>query len=103
MWFLSKFILASTFALFIFQNSTQQAASQSAAPAQGAVTSPAPGKTADTVSTNSAVAPTQAVITVHGLCGAGSQKGNDGSNSCTRIMTREQFENLAEALNVGGR
>ena len=98
MWFLSKVGLAGVLAFFIFQNSTDQAAHQNAAATQAVPTNQRqPTESAGTTDT---VGTAQAVITVRGLCDPGSQKG---TNSCTRVMTREQFENLADALNVGGR
>lgn len=92
MWFLSKVVLSSALTLFILQNSTQQAGDQSGSSVQGATNSSSPG--------NPAMASTEAVITVRGLCQANSPKAE--ANSCTAVMTREQFENLAEALNAGG-
>ena len=102
MWFLSKVVLASALALFILQNSTRQAGDQSGSSVQGPTSSSSPGKAAGTanVITNPAVASAEAVITVRGLCQANSPKAE--AHSCTAVMTREQFENLAEALNAGG-
>jgi parvulin-like peptidyl-prolyl cis-trans isomerase-like protein len=42
----------------------------------------------------------QPVITIHGLCSEGASK--TGKGTCTKIITREEFEKLMNALNPGG-
>jgi parvulin-like peptidyl-prolyl isomerase len=44
----------------------------------------------------------QSVITVHETCAASEQKKNLAGGSCDRVMTREKFESLLNALNPGG-
>jgi hypothetical protein len=79
----------------------QKAQSASAKPAQS---SSQPVKVAATAP---AVADAQPVITIHGLCGdraAISAQANpaNGQSSCSRIITREQFEKLMKILNPEG-
>ena len=46
---------------------------------------------------------TQAVITVHGVCDqSSSQKAQPGPDSCVTVISREQFEILAKAVNPTG-
>jgi hypothetical protein len=45
------------------------------------------------------VAPSEAVITIHGLCEPGKQPGTD-EKSCTTVVTREAFEKLVNSMNV---
>jgi len=63
-----------------------------------------PGKPAESNSPSSAVAATQPVITVRGLC---AQRGDDKAKSnsagdCVRALNREQFDVLVNALNPDG-
>ena len=66
--------------------------------------SPAGQKAATTpqkpVDSASSVAPSQPVITAHGVCD-GAQKNGAGTkdDSCTTVLTREQFDTLLSSLN----
>ncbi len=57
---------------------------------------PAPGEQAPK---QEEVAASDAVITIHGLCDPGKQPGA-GEQSCTKVVTREAFENLINSMNV---
>src|SRR5262249_46928655 len=48
-----------------------------------------------------AVAPDQAVIRIQGICSAAASKV-DTTASCATVVTREEFEKLAQALEEGG-
>jgi len=99
MWFLSKIALVGTLIFLMLQNSTQPAGKASSP--KGASAGSQEQK--QTVSTSSTVGPTQPVITVHGLCDVGPGKSGEAASSCSKVMTREQFEALAAALNPGGK
>ncbi len=48
------------------------------------------------------VAPSQPVITVHRACGESkATPAADSANPCIAVVTREQFENLVQALHPG--
>lgn len=44
------------------------------------------------------VAPDAPVVTIHGLCAAGQPQ----SDSCTLVLTRQQFEAMVSSLNISG-
>jgi hypothetical protein len=73
---------------------------QASAPQAKANPSPAQGPAAPTgvsVKTESQVAPGDPVITVKGVCEDASKQGDD----CKTVVTREQFEKMANALQPG--
>lgn len=84
---LTTLLIAGAIALW-FQSSTQN-------PGQANAGSTAPPSAAT-------VAPSQAVITVHGVCEEGQEKSAGEAPSCVTVITREQFEKLEHALNPGG-
>src|ERR1043166_3956572 len=45
------------------------------------------------------VAPSDAVITIHGLCNQAGTSGMAG-NACTTVVTRQQFDAVLNGLNV---
>ena len=97
MWFLSKIALVGTLIFLMLQNSTQPAGKTSSP--KGASAGSQGSK--EVASTSSTVGPTEAVITVRGLCEGSAQKSvND--TSCTKVITREEFETLVAALNPEG-
>lgn len=64
---------------------------------------PAAAPTANTSDTDlsSKIDPARPVITIHGLCDGGAQKNKDAA-SCSKVISREEFEKLVSALNPGG-
>jgi hypothetical protein len=100
MWLLNVLVVLSGLTFSLLQTSASDQASshpksQQAAEAQA---SPVPAMPADSAST---VGETQAVITVHGLCAEGVASRKPG-NSCSKQITRKDFERLMNALNPGG-
>lgn len=89
MWLLTRLSLASALTLVFFQNPASK--SQPPSAAAGAKTS------ADKAET---VAPGKPVITVHGVCDTSNAKAPT-SEACVTVVTREQFENLEQALHPG--
>jgi hypothetical protein len=86
MWTAAKFLLTSSFALFWLQNA------------------PNPAETAKAATSSSAkvtLSPAQPVITVRGVCDAGKKQNTMDASSCTTVVTKEQFERLAQALHPG--
>ena len=61
----------------------------------------APAKARESADGSPAVAATQPVITVRGLCSHGQPNAIDASG-CTKTISREQFEALVHALNPEG-
>lgn len=78
--------------------STQTASAN--APANNSDASP--GKNVPPASPNASpqLAASDPVITIHGLCNAASTKPN--SNSCTTVVTRQQFDEVVNGLNAIG-
>ena len=75
--------------------------------AQSATTpapAPPPANAPQAASPSTAVvAPGDAVITLHGLCtGAEKNAGAADANSCTTVITKEQYDNLLHAISVPG-
>src|SRR5215469_1068162 len=100
MWFLTKFALIGVLMFLIFQNSTQRAGKQTASSTKA---EPASSQaTKEIANPSSTVGPTQAVITVHGLCDQAPGKDETNPASCSKIITREQFEMLVSVLNPEG-
>lgn len=67
--------------------------------------SPAPPASAPQAPSSAApvVASDDAVITLHGLCaGAEKNAGAADANSCTTVITKEQYDNLLHAISVPG-
>ncbi len=98
---LTKLALGGGIALSLLQTSvpsTQEANGISVKPVQ-TTQQPQAMKTAAMAA---AVADTQPVITIHGLCDDSSAKVADKGSSCSRIITREQFEKLIKVLNPEG-
>jgi len=51
---------------------------------------------------SSAVGPAQPVITVHNLCDQSAGRGTGDLALCSKVITREEFEGLVDALNTDG-
>lgn len=104
MWLLNVLVVASgiTFSLLQTPASGQISSHEKSNQVAQGQTSSVPPKQELPPDSTSAVGETQAVITVRGLCAekAGS-KGQPG-NSCTKQITRKEFERLTHALNPGG-
>jgi hypothetical protein len=50
-----------------------------------------------------AVAASEPVVTIHGICHDQSIQPDTAANSCTTIVTREAFEKLLDSMNVTGK
>lgn len=70
----------------------------STAPAQNGSPQNPPAQAAAPAPPAASVAPTQPVITIKGLCPKGAPAPADKS-SCTTVITRAEFDRLAEAVN----
>jgi hypothetical protein len=91
MWTVAKLLLAGGISLLWFQNATQNPGGKTSEASTGP----------DTKATAAAVAPSQPVITVHGVCEEGKEKGAADASACVTVITREQFEKLEQALHQG--
>lgn len=78
---------------FCFFTIGAQAQPQASQPAAGTAATPASGR--------ESVGPTQAVITVQGICNA-DHASAAAPGACVTTMTREQFESLVNAFNPNG-
>lgn len=92
----AKLLLAVPLSLCLFQNATPGPEKKAGSAAETS----APPASADSTTT---VAPKQPVITVYGICGEGKVKPASAASPCISVMNREQFENLMNALNPGGK
>lgn len=90
---IQPFVLATGLVFFLLQSAGPAAAAQKAS---------APAAHLQSAGTDSEVSATQPVITIHGLCNEGASKGQKEADSCSKVITREQFEKLMNALNPGG-
>ena len=104
MWFLTVLVVASgiTFSLLQTPASEQISSreqSNQTAQAQG---SSVPSKGERPVDSASAVKDTEPVITIRGLCAEGAGSKSQPGNSCSKQITRKEFERLMNALNPGG-
>jgi hypothetical protein len=93
------FILTLTVAAaaMLTQQPKQEKSPVASAPAQAVQTPAAPAAPAPTIS------PNQPVIMIHGVCGAGSTSKSAATPdpaSCTRSVTKEQFEKVLGYLNA---
>jgi len=85
------------------QTSPVPPAAQAATPAKPAVVPPQPANTAAPMAQN--VAPNAAVITIHGVCPSGAAAAPRGTGKAAKpatVLTKTQFENLINAINVNG-
>jgi len=96
MWLLNVLVIASGLIFPILQTPASDQASPHAKSQQAAEV---PTKPTDSVS---AVGETQAVITIRGLCAEGGGSSGKPGNSCSKQITRKDFERLMRALNPGG-
>ena len=70
-------------------------------PIRGQTVANNPPASSDAADLTSKIDPAQPVITIHGVCDGAAQKNKD-SASCSKVITREEFEKLVNALNPGG-
>jgi hypothetical protein len=97
MWTLTKLFITGVMTLFWLQNA---APNPGTTPNVASASSPSKAPAA----TTAAVAASQPVMTVHGVCeeSEGSkEKTASNASSCVTIITREQFEKLVQALHPG--
>jgi hypothetical protein len=82
---------------------------QTAAPAGAATSSPAaskqvPASVPQKQPVKAVVNPSDAVITIHGLCNSpASAKASAGSAGCNTVVTRQEFDGVVDGLNALGR
>jgi PPIC-type PPIASE domain len=94
MWTLTKLFIAGTVALFCFQSSSPNSGS---VPGGASLTS---GSVVPDDKTTAA--PAQPVITVHNICAETKDTTGSQSGPCTTVVSRGEFENLINALNLAG-
>ena len=104
MWVVNVLLAASGIAFL--QNATPGLVSsrEKLGPATAEQVSSAPAKPERPADSDSAptVGDTQAVITIHGLCAEGAGGSGQPAPSCSKQITRKEFESLMNALNPGG-
>ena len=96
-----RFFLVSAAALSMLQISgaaQKEIQKASSATEHSPVTHELAASSKESTSTVS-VKPSEPVITVQGLCRGGTDTNDAG---CNKVMTREEFENLLNAINPGG-
>jgi len=104
MWLLNALVILSGLTFSILQTPASGQISSSEKPNQavkGRASSvpPKPERPADSAS---AVGETQAVITIRGLCAQSAGSSRQSESSCSKQITRKDFERLMRALNPGG-
>jgi len=98
---LNVFVVLSGLTFSLLQTSASDQASSHAKSQQAAEerASSVPAKPMDSAS---AVGETQAVIMIRGLCTQGAGGSRQSEGSCSKQITRKDFEGLMRALNPGG-
>jgi hypothetical protein len=104
MWLVNVLVVLSglTFSLLQTPASGQISSSEKqnqAAERQASSIPPKPERPADSAS---AVGEAQAVITIRGLCAQDANNSSKPGDSCSKQITRKDFERLMHALNPGG-
>ncbi len=101
MWLVNVLVVASGITFALLQTPASGQISSSEKPNQAAEhqASSVPAKPADSAS---AVGEAQAVITIRGLCAQNAGSSGKPGNSCSKQITRKDFERLMHALNPGG-
>src|SRR5438132_2622050 len=101
MFFRKIFIVAGGISLGLFQNAVPATGPQnSSKQPQGpptSVTTPTTASPRESKAPDNSVGPTQPVITIHALCETAADAA-----SCNKVITREAFEKLMNALNPSG-
>jgi hypothetical protein len=103
MWLVNILVVLSGLTLSLLQTpasdqTSSHAKSQQAAEGRASSVPPKPEPT----DSASAVGETQAVITIRGLCAEDPTSSRKPRNSCSKQITRKEFERLMHALNPGG-
>jgi hypothetical protein len=104
MWLVNVLVVASGITFSLLQISASKQISPSEKPGQAAQrqTSSVPAKPDPPVDSASAVKDTEPVITIRGLCAEEAGSKSHPANSCSKQITRKEFERLLHALNPGG-
>jgi hypothetical protein len=104
MWLLNVLVVASGITFSLLQTAASEQISSHEKPNQAAEgqSSSVPPKLERPVDSASAVGDGQAVITIRGLCAEGAGSSSQPENSCSKQITRKDFERLMRALNPGG-
>src|SRR5579864_460565 len=104
MWLVNVLVVLSgiTFSLLQTPASRQISSSEKSNQAAEGQASSVPAKPARPADSASTVGETQAVITIRGLCAEGSASSGKPGNSCSKQITRKEFERLMRALNPAG-
>lgn len=104
MWLVNVLVVASGIIFSLLQTPASGQISSSEKPNQAAEgqASSVPPKPARPADSASAVGETQAVITIRGLCAEVAGTKSQPGNSCSKQITRKDFERLMSALNPGG-
>jgi hypothetical protein len=107
---LTKLVFSGAATLCCLPSSVYMAKAQNPSPQSAEAKKPA-GQTASptgasegrkTAESTPPVPATDPVITLNGLCSAGTAEPSGGSNSCKTVITRDQFERLVAAFNLSG-
>jgi hypothetical protein len=104
MWLVNVLVVAIGIAFSLLQTPASEQISSREKPNQAAEgqASSVPPKPNPPVDSASAVGEGQAVITIRGLCAEGAGRKSHPGNSCSKQITRKEFERLLNALNPGG-
>jgi hypothetical protein len=104
MWLVNVLVVFSglTFPLLQTPASDQTSSHEKPNQAIEAQASSVPPKPVGPADSGPAVGETQAVITIRGLCAEGASSSSKPGNSCSKQITRKDFERLMNALNPDG-
>src|SRR5579864_7131860 len=104
MWLVNVLVVLSGITFSLLQTPASRQISSSEKPNQAAEgqASSVPPKPAGPADAASAVGEMQAVITIRGLCAEGDASSGKPGNSCSKQITRKDFERLMRALNPAG-
>lgn len=104
MWFPTRLLLFAGMAFCSLQSPAQAPAEQDASPKkpESVSSAPATAKSQTSVDVTSTVGASEPVITIRGQCEPSARTTAENTRSCSRVITREEFENLMKALNPGG-
>lgn len=104
MWLVNVLVVLSGLTFSLLQTPASNQTSPHGKPGQTAEgqTSSVPPKPEQPSDSASAVGDAQAVITIRGLCAEGGGSRGQRGDSCSKQITRKEFERLMHALNPGG-
>lgn len=102
--FLTRLLLFASMVVPSLQSPAQAPGEQNASlQKRGSVSSgPGAAKSQNSADVSSIVEAGQPVITIRGQCEESAQRTVENVRSCSKVITREAFENLMNALNPGG-